>query len=81
MLIFFAAAVGVAATGDDILTSITAVAATLGNVGPGLGKVGPVNNFADEHFAAKWIYSFCMLTGRLELYTVLVLFTKDAWKR
>ena len=81
MLIFFAASVGVAATGDDILTSITAVAATLGNVGPGLGNVGPVNNFADEHFAAKWIYSFCMLTGRLELYTVLVLFTKDAWKR
>ena len=81
MLIFFLASLAVAATGQDILTSISAVAATLGNVGPGLGAVGPVHNFASQHVFAKWVYTFCMLCGRLELYTVLVLFTKDAWKK
>lgn len=81
MLIFFLSALAVAATGADILTSFTGVAATLGNVGPGLGAVGPVENFSSQHCFAKWIYTFCMLCGRLELYTVLVLFTKDAWRR
>lgn len=81
MLIFFASALAVTATGTDVLTAFTGVAATLGNVGPGLGQVGPVENFASQHVFSKWVYTFCMLCGRLELYTVLVLFTKDAWKR
>ena len=81
MLIFFLSALAVTATGSDVLTSFTGVAATLGNVGPGLGAVGPVENFSSQHAFAKWVYTFCMLCGRLELYTVLVLFTKDAWRR
>ncbi len=66
-------------TGPDNIFS--AVATTLGNVGPGFGAVGPVNNFASQHDVAKWIYSFCMLCGRLELYTILVLFSRDTWHR
>ncbi len=81
ILIFVFSSIAVSATGQDLITSFTAVATTLGNVGPGFGAVGPVNNFASQHDAAKWVYVFCMLCGRLELYTVLVLFTKDAWHR
>lgn len=81
LIIFFIASIAVAATGQDVPTSLSAVAATLGNVGPGLGQVGPVENFESQSAIAKWIYSFCMLCGRLELYTVLLLFSKDLWKR
>ena len=81
VLIFAFSSIAVSATGQDLITSFSAVATTLGNVGPGFGAVGPVNNFASQHAAAKWIYSFCMLCGRLELYTILVLFSKDAWHR
>ena len=63
------------------MTSLSAVAATLSNVGPGLAEVGPVCNFAGQSAFAKWVYTFDMLCGRLELYTVLVLFTKDIWKK
>lgn len=81
MLIFGASALAVSATGEDVVTSISGVAATLGNVGPGLGAVGPVSNFFAQATAAKWVYIFCMLCGRLELYTVLVLFSRDTWRR
>lgn len=81
ILIFVFSSVAISATGQDMMTSFSAVATTLGNVGPGFGAVGPVNNFAGQHAAAKWIFSFCMLCGRLELYTILVLFTRDAWHR
>lgn len=81
LFIFIISVLAVSATGQDVLTSISAVATTLGNIGPGLGAVGPVNNFASQHVFAKWVYTFCMLCGRLELYTVLVLFSRDAWRR
>lgn len=81
ILIWAVSSLAVSLMGNDIVTSISAVAATLGNVGPGLGTVGPIYNFADQCAAAKWIYTFDMLCGRLELYTVMVLFTRDIWKR
>ena len=81
VLIFVFSSIAVSATGQDMITSFSAVATTLGNTGPGFGAVGPVNNFAAQPTFAKWIYSFCMLCGRLELYTVLVLFTRDTWNR
>jgi trk system potassium uptake protein TrkH len=66
----------------DFITSMSAVAQALGNVGPGLGSIiGPVGNFSTLPDGAKWILSFCMLLGRLELYTILVLFTPMFWKR
>lgn len=81
VLVFVFSSIAVSATGEDLITSFSAVATTLGNVGPGFGAVGPVNNFASQNAIAKWIYSFCMLCGRLELYTILVLFSKDTWHR
>ncbi|MFQ6617878.1 MAG: TrkH family potassium uptake protein, partial [Fidelibacterota bacterium] len=65
--------------GLDIITSISSVAATLGNVGPGLGAVGPMDHYAHIPALGKWILSFFMLLGRLELFTVLVIFTRSYW--
>ncbi len=67
--------------GNDLNTSVGAVAATLGNIGPGIGKVGPALNFSEMHVAGKWFLSFLMLVGRLELFTVLVLFSPMFWRR
>lgn len=66
--------------GYDILTSLGAVATTLGNVGPAIGNVGPMNNFAFFSPAAKIFLSFIMLLGRLELFTILILFTPFFWR-
>lgn len=68
------------AFGADFQTAIGSVAATLGNIGPGIGGVGPASNFADIHVAGKWFLSFLMLVGRLELFTVLILFSPAFWK-
>jgi trk system potassium uptake protein TrkH len=67
--------------GVDFETSLGAVATSLANVGPGIGNVGPVNNFADIPSAGKWLLGILMLIGRLELFTVLVLFTPYFWRR
>lgn len=81
LIIWALSALAVSLCGYDIVTSISAVSATLSNVGPGLADVGPVCNFADQCITAKIIYIFDMLCGRLELYTILVLFTKDVWRK
>ncbi len=67
--------------GLDLITAFASVAATLGNIGPGLGLVGPTDHYAHIPQIGKWILSFCMLAGRLEIYTVVVLFTREFWKR
>lgn len=67
--------------GLDLVTSLTAVATALTNVGPGLGEiVGPAGNFAPLPDAAKWVLCFAMLLGRLELLTVMVLLTPVFWR-
>jgi trk system potassium uptake protein TrkH len=70
-----------AACGYDLVTSTSAAAAALGNIGPGLGQVGPMANWAHLPAVAKWIMSLLMLMGRLELFSVLILFTAWAWKK
>lgn len=65
---------------QPILTSIGAVATTLGNVGPSIGELGPVDNFAKVPAVGKWFLVLVMLLGRLELFTVLVLFTPYFWR-
>ncbi|MFH1215381.1 MAG: TrkH family potassium uptake protein [Pseudomonadota bacterium] len=77
---FLLASLVVTALGVDLVTGMTAVVATLNNIGPGLNKVGPACNFGGLPDLAKWVLSFCMLAGRLELYTVAVLLTPDFWK-
>ncbi len=67
--------------GLDASSAIGATAATIGNIGPGIGKVGPVDNYAFIPYGGKWILSFLMLLGRLELFTVLILFSPAFWKK
>lgn len=66
---------------DSFETAMGAVATSLGNIGPGFGTVGPAANFAHLPVAAKWMLSFLMLLGRLELFTIIVLFSPAFWKR
>ena len=67
--------------GLDFLTAFSSAAAAIANVGPGLGPiVGPAGNFASLPDAAKWLLSGGMLLGRLELFTVIVLFTRSFWR-
>ncbi len=81
LVVFTVASIALAGLGLDLITATTAVITSLNNVGPGLGVVGPTETFAPLPAAAKWVLSFCMLLGRLELYTVLVLLLPDYWKR
>ncbi|MGD9487980.1 MAG: TrkH family potassium uptake protein [Calditrichaceae bacterium] len=62
-------------------TAMGSVAATIGNIGPGLGDVGPSDNYAFIPDIGKWFLSFLMLVGRLEIYTVLIIFTPAFWKK
>ncbi len=71
----------ISSMGYGMDTSIGAAAACLGNIGPGIGMVGPVENFAHFPDFGKWFLSFLMLLGRLELFTVLVLFLPSFWKK
>ncbi len=80
LMTFLLGSIAVVITGMDFLSAIGAVATSLANVGPGIGSVGPVNNFAHVPDSAKWILSFLMLLGRLELFTIFVLFTPHFWK-
>lgn len=80
-LIFVLGSLVLSLTQVDLVTAVTATAATLGNVGPGLGAVGPTQNFAHFPEAAKYFLSWLMLVGRLEIYTVLVLFLRATWKK
>jgi trk system potassium uptake protein TrkH len=67
--------------GMDIESVLSAVATTLGNVGPGFGVVGPMFSFADIHPAGKMLLILCMWIGRLEVVTAMVLFLPEFWKK
>lgn len=67
--------------GEDTLTAVGSVAANMGGVGPGIGSVGPASSYANIHEAGKVVLSFLMIIGRLELTTVLILFTGLFWER
>ncbi len=71
----------VASSGHDLTTPFTTALATLGNIGPGFGEVGPSKNYAFFPDYVKWFLSFAMLVGRLELYTVLIILTPEFWRR
>ena len=67
--------------GLDFESAIGAAASSLGNIGPAIGSVSPVDNFEHLSIGAKWFCSFLMLIGRLELFTVLILLTPFFWKK
>ena len=70
-----------AALGVDLVTAGASVIACLSNIGPGLGQVGPTDNFANLPEAGHVLLSFCMLVGRLEVFTVLVLIFPSFWRK
>ncbi|MCF8139055.1 MAG: TrkH family potassium uptake protein, partial [Desulfotignum sp.] len=80
LFLFVVASAVLAAMGLDLLTALSAVASCLGNIGPGFGTVGPAENFAHLPAAAKWVLAWCMLLGRLEIYTVIILVVPEFWK-
>lgn len=85
MLIYGAVTMGLTLlmlfSGLDIVTAFSAVVATVNNIGPGLGSVGPADNFGVLTNFQLWVCTFAMLLGRLELLTVLVLFSAAFWRR
>lgn len=80
MLSFIVGSLVLSILGLDFITAIGGAASSLGNIGPGLGALGPVNNFEGLPAAAKWWCSFLMLIGRLELFTVLIILTPFFWR-
>jgi len=80
-MIFALGSVIMSLIGVDFVTALGSVATSVGNIGPGIGSVGPVNNFAHIPYLGKWFLSFLMLLGRLELFTVLILFTPYFWRK
>lgn len=81
LTVLLAASLLVSATGVDIVTSFSSVIACQFNIGPGLGAVGPAFHYGDLNAFAKWVLSFCMIAGRLEFYTFLILLTRIFWSR
>lgn len=81
MLIFIISSVILTFFGLDFVSALGAAASSLGNIGPAIGSVSPVDNFAHLSDGAKWFCSFLMLIGRLELFTVLILFTPFFWRK
>lgn len=81
LLLFTLAAFVVAATGEDVVSAFAASLACIGNIGPGIGSVGPTENFAHLTDLAKWMLTLCMVLGRLEIYTVVILFVPEFWRK
>src|SRR5690606_24680909 len=78
---FFVGTLLVIGTGVDLVTAAGATAASIGNVGPSIGEAGPVDSFAGFNPSTKCLLSVLMLIGRLELFTVLILFTSYFWSK
>ncbi|MBN2747051.1 MAG: TrkH family potassium uptake protein [Bacteroidales bacterium] len=81
IMIFGFGSLVMASLGLDFETAIGATIASLGNIGPGIGGVGPVENYANIPTFGKWFLSFLMLLGRLELFTILVFLSPGFWKK
>ena len=80
-LVLILSTIVISLDGFSFETNVTAVIATLSNIGPGLDMVGPTGNFAQFSNLSKLVLSLCMLIGRLEIFPILMLFDPDAWKR
>ncbi|MCW9707357.1 TrkH family potassium uptake protein [Fodinibius salsisoli] len=81
LVVFGVGALVMATMGFDLESSIGASIACLGNIGPGWGAFGPTDNFAQIPYIGKWVLIFLMMVGRLEIFTVLLLFTPTFWKQ
>ena len=81
IFIFVASILIISLDGKDIATTISSVAATIGNIGPGLGEVGATGNYFHMSVLSKLVLSFCMIVGRLEVFPILLLFVPAFWKK
>jgi trk system potassium uptake protein len=81
MGLFALCSVLLAGMGVDFVTSLSAIAASIGNIGPGFGMVGPLGNYAYIPLSGKWLLIWCMLLGRLEIFTVIILLVPEFWRR
>lgn len=81
LLVFSVGALALAAMGADVLTSLAAVAASMFNIGPGLGDVGPAEHYGHLPALSKWVLAVAMICGRLEFYTAIVIFTPVFWRK
>jgi trk system potassium uptake protein len=79
--LFALCSVLLAGMGVDFTTSFAAVASAIGNIGPGLGTVGPAENYAHLPEMGKWLLAWCMLLGRLEIYTVIIFLVPEFWRK
>ena len=80
ILIFVACALTISMNGLDMISSLAISASSIGNIGPGLGVIGPSGNWGSLNDFSKLLAMFCMLLGRLEIFTVIVLFSRTYWK-
>jgi trk system potassium uptake protein TrkH len=80
LFIFAVGTIIITMTGLDLVTAVSATASSLGNVGPGLGQIGPMFNYSALPESSKFIFSILMITGRLEIITVLALFSRSFWR-
>jgi trk system potassium uptake protein TrkH len=81
VLLFALFIVLLAGAGVDFLTALGAVASSMGNIGPGFGMVGPMENYAHIPVLGKWLLCWCMLLGRLEIYTLIILVVPEFWRK
>lgn len=81
IFLFIMGIIVMSSLGLDFESSLGSVAASINNIGPGLGSVGPTDNYAHIPTTGKWFLSFLMLVGRLEVFTVIILFTPIFWKK
>jgi len=82
ILLFILSSVILSFLGVDFLTALSASASAISNVGPGVGEIiGPNGNYASINEIGKWVLAFTMLIGRLEIFTILVIFSKSFWKK
>lgn len=82
ILLFILSAISLSFFELDFFTALSASASAISNVGPGIGDmIGPLGSYANINEKAKWILSFTMLVGRLEIFTILILFSKNFWKK
>jgi trk system potassium uptake protein TrkH len=80
LLVLLVTTLVIGAGGNDLLTSFSGALVTVGNIGPGFGRLGPTHNYAFLPPYVKWYLGFAMMAGRLEIYTVLMLLTPGFWR-
>ncbi len=81
IVIFLLGALALALTGEDLVSALSASISSLGNIGPSFGQHGPSENYAITNDVGKWVMVLLMMVGRLELFTVIVIFSRSFWKQ